>query len=191
MTEPINNVSLGGLTFNSNVAKGREVEKGKFLIEFHSGEKLSYPQQPETYEYYDAAGVKISKDKVAGLPKEVLNAKPGSGLWGGITKKVVTPKVTQKIDTGAILHDDAYFEISNVMGATFESSKGLVSHVTLDNCEDTKVDLAKNYSRYFGDDVKINGGANNEVELDHKDKANINGKEVKGWGTAAQKDYEE
>ena len=47
MTEPIKNVTLGGLTYNENIAKGRETEKGKFEITFKSGEKLTYPKQSE------------------------------------------------------------------------------------------------------------------------------------------------
>lgn len=189
MAEPIKNVTLGGLTYNANLAKGREVEKGKFEIVFNSGEKLTYPQQPERFQYFDEYGRKIPEDRVASLPEEVRTAPPGENLWGGISKKVMQPKITQSIDA-CLVYDNTYFDISDVMGATFTSHKDTVSDVNLNNCKDTTVNLAANDSRWYGDSATINGGEGNEVILDKKDSAEINGKLVEGRGTASQKDYQ-
>jgi hypothetical protein len=102
----------------------------------------------------------------------------------------VYPRVSQWVDNGWI-YDDTSFIISDVMGATFKSSKDTVSHVTLDNCKQTEVDLAANNSRWYGDEATIKGGEENEVILDKNDSAVINGKSINGKGTAAQKDYPE
>ena len=189
MTEPIKNVTLGGLTYNANLAKGREVENGKFEIVFNSGEKLTYPQQPERFQYFDEYGEQIPEDKVASLPEQVRNAAPGENLWGGISKKVIQPKITQNVDEG-LIYDNTYFNISDVMGATFTSHKDTVSDVELNDCKNTTVNLAANDSKWYGDSATIKGGEGNEVILDKEDSASINGKTVEGKGTAAQKDYE-
>lgn len=199
MADPVNMSIHGGMSYNANDAipeygtkVGREGlasrDENKFILRFKSGETVEYSQQPTRYEYFDASGNKIPEDEVAGLPQEVLNAQPGSNLWGGITKKEVIPTITKRTEDG-LRYDDNYFNISNAMGATFTTSKKTVAHVTLDNCQDTTVDLAANDSAWYGDEAEVKGGANNEVVLDAEDKACINGKEIKGKGTAAQKDY--
>ena len=102
----------------------------------------------------------------------------------------MNPRVEQKIYSNWI-YDDTFFKIIDVMGATFSSSKDTVSHVTLDDCVDTKVDLAKNQSRRYADHADVNGGYGNEVILDSKDTANIDGHNISGKGTAAQDSYKE
>lgn len=95
--------------------------------------------------------------------------------------------VYQCID-GGLIYDDVYFNITNVMGATFTSSRDTVSHVRLENSSNTTVDLSANNSKWFGDSATIAGGANNNVILDKKDTATINGVDIEGKGIAAQKD---
>lgn len=197
MTEPIKNVTLGGLTYNANDVISATQKNDTYtkececILKFKGGETLRYNPQPKSYVYYDADGMQIPEHKLKTLPKEVLDAEPGSGLWGGIRKVEVKPTVKMRNCDTFLIPDDNYFDISNVMGATFTPSKGNISHVTLNDCKDTVVNLADNESRFFGDTATIKGGRNNEVILDKMDSATINGKTVKGKGTAAQKDYEE
>jgi hypothetical protein len=166
MTEPVNNRTLGGLTYNANQAKGKKVGEGKYELIFKTGERLYYPEQ-----------------NTGGKPANV----------------------TQAIGKGFI-YDDINYDISNVMGATFKSSKNNVSHVTLLNCKDTTVDLAANESRHYGDTARIyakDDGGNNKVILDEKDhatiaKTNLDSKNrayvekeipISGQGTANVNDY--
>ena len=76
-----------------------------------------------------------------------------------------------------------------MLGATFTSSKDTVSHVNLSNSSNTTINLAANDSKWYGDTATVEGGANNKVILDKEDTAQINGYDVEGQGTAAQKDY--
>lgn len=175
MTEPVvNTQKLGGLTYNANsVSSAKEVEKGKFEITFKSGEKITYPQQPEF--------------------KEVPSSEKGQIFKGAM--EVVDNNATIKYSTkSGMMVDDSYFEISNVMGAKFSASKENVSHANLIQCTDTVVDLKANDSKLYGDSANIIGGKNNEVLLDKKDRASFDTtsyyfKRVKGEGSAAQKDY--
>jgi len=75
------------------------------------------------------------------------------------------------------------------MGVRFTSSKNTVSHVTLENSSDCTIDLAANDSKIYGDSADLRRGANNKVILDGNDNAWMGGTNVKGEGTAAQKDY--
>lgn len=183
MTDPVDMRTHGGVRYNANQATAREInpkpfgrqpmpgeptEPKKFILKFKSGETISYYEQPKRYEYFDAKGERIPENKLASLPSEVLNAEAGDKLWGGITKREIVPTVSLEID-GSLQYDDTYFDISNVMGAQFTSSRETVSHVTLNNCENTTVDLAANESTLFGDEAKVNGGKGNRIIMDKKD----------------------
>lgn len=197
MTEPIKNVTLGGITYNANLAKGREVENGKFEIVFNSGEKLAYPKQseriikadPDEVEFYITSDGKrvesASKMKYGNRYEAYID-----GHYVEVTPaRLAKPSVSQTIE-GGLIYDDTCFNISDVMGATFTSHKDTVSDVNLKDCKDTTVNLAANDSRWYGDTAFIEGGEGNEVILDKEDSAMINGQSVEGKGTAAQKDYE-
>ena len=198
MGEPIKTVTLGGLTYNANVAKGREIEKGKFEIIFNSGEKLTYPDQSgKTIKTdHDNAEFYVTADGKRVDCEEVYNRNGDAAYTyiNGICVDVsparpAKPKVSQTVTDGWI-YDDTHFNISDVIGATFTSHKDTVSHVNLKDCKDNTVNLAANKSSWYGDEAKIEGGEGNEVILDDEDSARINGKLVEGKGTAAQKDYE-
>jgi hypothetical protein len=182
MAEPIKNVILGGLTYNANQVKdAKDNGNGTFTISFKTGETLTYPEQSPLREKPK------EKQYVNGemLPVPNSNDKYNSGIF-----YEVNPSVSLRVDDGWI-YDDTCFTISDVMGATFKSNKDTVSHVTLDNCNNTIVNLAANNSRWYGDAATIKGGEGNEVILDKNDTAVINGKSIDGEGTAAQKDYPE
>lgn len=172
MTEPVDMKTLGGLRYNANlVSSARKLKNGKFEIIFKSGEKITYPYQkdfvPSDDEYY--------------------KAKTGEDIPSSLTLQR-DATIDQKTYHNWV-YDDTYFDITNVMGATFTSSKDTVSHVALRNSSDTIIDLSANDSKWYGDDAKVSGGANNKVILDNNDTATIEGNPVEGQGTAAQKDY--
>ncbi len=105
--------------------------------------------------------------------------------------RTIKPEVKLRVDDG-LLYDDNYFTLTDIMGATFKSSKEAVSKVTLEACQDTNVDLSANESKLFGDDARIKHGKNNQVILDEKDTAGFYARlyNIKGRGVADQKDYE-
>ena len=170
MTEPVDMKKLGGLSYNANlVSSAKKLKNGKFEIVFKSGEKITYPYQ---------------KDFV---PSEMRNvALTGEKMYYYSNSRDAA--IHQRTD-GSLIYDDTYFNITNVMGATFTSSKDTVSHVNLSNSSNTTIDLAANDSKWYGDTATVEGGANNKVILDKEDTAQINGYDVEGQGTAAQKDY--
>lgn len=186
MTEPVNNKTLGGLTYNANLVKSaKKLKNGQYEIIFKSGEKFTYPEQKNFH---------VSNITFDNVGNEQYKATGGETIpndsWhdcGDVVPR--NAKVEQKIDDG-LIYDDTYFDITNVMGAHFSSSKETVSHVKLNNSSNTTINLAANDSKWYADDAKIDGGANNKVILDGQDTAKINGRRVKGEGTAAQKDYE-
>lgn len=179
MTEPVNNKTLGGLTYNANLVKSaKKLKNGQYELIFKSGEKFTYPEQTSLV----ARECEGSTDKA--VTGETLDE---YAYEGKIFPR--NAKIEQKIDDG-LIYDDTYFDITNVMGAHFSSSKETVSHVKLNNSSNTTINLAANDSKWYADDAKIDGGANNKVILDGQDTAKINGRRVKGEGTAAQKDYE-
>lgn len=191
MTEPVNNKTLGGLTYNANqVSSTRKLKNGKFEITFKTGEKLTYPQQKDL----EVGGEPNYYGEVKADGNLNYTAKSGEKIHGEntyIKAGTVFPrnaKVTQSIDKG-IIYDDTNFDITNVMGATFTSSKDTVAHVNLNNSSNTTINLAANDSKLLGDVANIEGGANNKVILDKNDKAKIDGTQIEGDGTAAQKDY--
>lgn len=170
MTEPVNMKKLGGLSYNANlVSSAKKLKNGKFEIVFKSGEKITYPYQ---------------KDFV---PSEMRNvALTGEKMYYYSNSRDAA--IHQRTD-GSLIYDDTYFNITNVMGATFTASKNTVSHVNLDNSSNTTIDLSANGSKWFGDEATVTGGADNKVILDKEDTAKINGRKIEGQGTAAQKDY--
>lgn len=170
MTEPVDMKKLGGLSYNANlVSSAKKLKNGKFEIVFKSGEKVTYPYQ---------------KDFV---PSEMQNVAL-TGEKMDYYSNSRDAAIHQRTD-GSLIYDDTYFNITNVMGATFTSSKDTVSHVNLDNSSNTTIDLSANGSKWFGDEATVTGGANNKVILDKEDTAKINGRKIEGQGTAAQKDY--
>lgn len=170
MTEPVDMKKLGGLSYNANlVSSAKKLKNGKFEIVFKSGEKITYPYQ---------------KDFV---PSEMRNvALTGEKMYYYSNSRDAA--IHQRTD-GSLIYDDTYFNITNVMGATFTASKNTVSHVNLDNSSNTTIDLSANGSKWFGDEATVTGGADNKVILDKEDTAKINGRKIEGQGTAAQKDY--
>ena len=153
---------------------------GTFTISFKTGETLTYPEQ-------SSLRMKPKEEQTNGvlLPDPSNpSAKYNSGCFDE-----VHPSVSLNVYSG-LIYDDTHFNISDVMGAKFTAHKDNVAHGKLENCKDTTVDLAANDSSWYGDSATIEGGEGNEVILDEEDSASINGKTVKGQGTAAQKDYE-
>ena len=178
--DPIKLVTLGGLTYNANqVKKANDNGDGTFTISFKSGEVLTYPQQPTLVplpkdEQYNGHLVENPKN-----PCESYN----DGMF-----RPADPNVKQKID-GGLIWDDTYFDITDVMGAKFTSHKDTVSHVNLNDCTDCEIDLSANESVYYPDKAIVNGGSGNEVTLDERDIATIDGHIIKGQGTASQDSY--
>jgi hypothetical protein len=179
--EPVKLVTLGGLTYNANLATGKDNGNGTFTISFKSGEKLTYPEQPKLRQ--------LPEDEQTNGEMKPDPSRPGAMYNSGIFREV-NPRVEQRIDSG-LIYDDTHFNITDVMGATFSSSKKTVAQVVLTDCVDTKVDLAKNQSRWYGDHASVEGGHGNEVILDSEDSAIINAHNVSGEGTAAQDSYKE
>lgn len=179
MADPVKLVTLGGLTYNANLATGRDNGNGTFTISFKSGEKITYPEQPKLRQ--------LPEDEQTNGEMKPDPSRPGAMYNSGVFREA-NPRVEQKIDSN-LVYDDTYFNITDVMGATFSSSKDTVSHVNLTDCVDTTVDLAKNQSRWYGDNAKVKGGHGNEVKLDDEDTANIDGHLISGEGTAAQDSY--
>lgn len=202
MTEPINNFTHGGLTFNANDVQeySTNPSTNENVILFKTGEVLTYPDQ--NHKVQDNQNPTLFTYKGNEYTKEQINANYNGYMerWQGYVdgkrvnlenpQRPAAPKVTLSVDNG-LFYDDTYFTISEVMGATFTSSKNTVANVTLKDSENTTVDLAANDSSWYGDYAKIEGGSNNKVILDEEDKAVINGCNVTGEGTATQKDYEE
>lgn len=192
MTDPVNNKTLGGLTYNANLVKSaKKVGNNSYEIIFKTGEKITYPEQtPFKPDVLDANKYGWCRLKDENNPKAVTGESLNpDNSW--IRKGETFPRnatITQNISSG-LIYDDTRFDIKNVMGAKFTSSKETVTSVLLDNCSSTTVDLGANNSKWYGDAAQIRGGANNEVILDSNDRATINLKNIEGEGTAAQKDY--
>ena len=195
MGEPISTKKLGGVTYNANQFTGRELGNGQFELKAkNGGEKLIFPRQSDLrtvgYEtkYYTPDGKEYTYQRYG---MDGLESFDGQKL----TKKDIPiyGERNAKIELNThdhVMYDDNHFTISEMMEATFSSSKDTVAHVKLENCESTTVDLAANRSRWYGDSANIKGGQNNRVILDNEDSAKINDKPVKGEGIADQKDYE-
>lgn len=177
MAEPVNMKNLGGLRYNANlVSSAKKLKNGEYEITFKSGEKITYPYQKDfvpDYGYTDTA---------------VTGEKMGQQAWEN-DRVPRDARIDQSIKSN-LVYDDTYFDITNVMGATFTSSKDTVSHVNLKNSSNTTINLAANNSKWYSDTANVEDGANNKVILDKEDTATINGIGVKGQGTAAQKDYQ-
>lgn len=192
MTEPVNNKTLGGLTYNANLVKSaKKLKDGQYELIFKSGEKFTYPEQKPFTPNFSTEGA--SRGRVDKSPTAITGEKLPEGIRGGewIDKDKIIPrnaKIEQRID-GSLIYDDTYFSITNVMGGHFTSSENTVSHVTLNNSSNTTIDLAANDSKWFADEANVEYGANNTVILDKQDVARIEGHQVEGEGTATQKDY--
>lgn len=178
MTEPIKTKTIGGVTYNANQFRGQKLENGEFkLTAKKTGETITFKQQPEA------------------IPAEANIAYGRSEYYyeNGIRMRTIKPEVKLSVDDG-LFYDDNNFTLTDIMGATFKSSKESVSKVTLDACQDTNVDLSANRSTLFGDYAKIDCGKNNQVILDDKDSASFlslkKSSTVEGKGVADQKDYE-
>ncbi len=186
MTEPVNNKTLGGLTYNANLVKSaKKIGNDSYEIIFKTGEKITYPEQ--TPFKPDLSSIKRYNGEPKAVTGENLNTTKTI-----FSKNETVPRnasIRQNI-SGGLIYDDTNFEITNVMGAKFTSSRNTVTNVKLENCSSTTVDLGANNSKWFGDSANILYGANNEVILDSNDSAIINKKIIDGEGTAAQKDYQ-
>ncbi len=129
----------------------------------------------------------IFSQQAKGVPDDVYRST--NYEENGVRMRPLNPRIELNVNEG-IFYDDNNFSLTDIMGATFSSSKDAISKVTLHKCEDTKIDLAANDSSWYGDSATIRDGKNNQVILDDEDSARINGKLVEGKGTADQKDYE-
>ena len=159
MTEPVNMKTLGGLSYNENLVS--------LARELKNGKFEIVFKSGEKITYPYQKDFVPSDDDYYKARNATIHQTTVSGL----------------------VYDDTYFDIKNVMGATFTSSGDTVSHVNLKDSSDTTIDLAANDSKWYGDNVNVSGGANNKVILDNNDTANIEGCPVEGQGVAAQKDY--
>ena len=188
MTDPVNNKTLGGLTYNANLVKSaKKLGNNSYEIIFKTGEKITYPEQTPFKPDLEAGSHYIKDmENPKAVTGESLNT--SQYYFRGDETLPRNASITQDISSG-LIYDDTRFDIKNVMGAKFTSSKETVTSVLLDNCSSTTVDLGANNSKWYGDAARIRGGANNEVILDSNDSATINFKNIEGEGTAAQKDY--
>lgn len=189
MAEPIKKATLGGLVYNSNLATGRNLGNGQYEIKYNTGEILKYGEQKTRMAYFQS-GERVSEQYVVKFFDKPLNEISAEALdENNFTVRQVTPEIEQTVHKG-LIWDSTNFDIKEVMGATFTSSKDTVTTVNLQDSENCKIDLAANDSSYYADKANIKGGANNEVILDDEDAATIGDTHVCGRGTAAQKDYE-
>ena len=184
-SDPVNNQTLGGVTYNANLFTGRDLGNGKFELKAkHGGETLIFSQQQKEQYYAYSDGSRAEDPREERQIRDVQ----GTYRWESPKLHERNPRIEMKTDKGWFV-DDNNFTIADMMGATFTSSTETVANVNVINSNDVKVDLAANDSGYFGDHATIKGGENNIVIMDSKDSAKINGKSVEGKGTAAQKDY--
>ncbi len=199
-TDPVNNQTLGGVTYNANQFTGRDLGNGKFELKAkHGGETLIFGQQNqktrqaakgERADFYQYPDGTTGDNRYKGIGEHYDDNGNYVGYRSleGIPMKNMNPRIEMKTDKGWFV-DDNNFTIADMMGATFTSSIETVANVKVENSNNVKVDLASNDSGYYGDHADIKGGENNVVIMDSKDRAKINGKSVEGEGTAAQKDY--
>ena len=144
MTEPIKNVTFGGLTFNENlVSSKKKNEDGTYTIIFKSGKvRMTYPEQQ-------------SKKSTNGaiLQPEITRHKYKQNIFGIIPISYWSP-----------------YKINNVTGATFEVTKTGTDHIVVDNCNDCTINTSGNGTRLYSKDrVSIFGGKGNEVITDNTD----------------------
>ena len=172
MGEPISTKKLGGVTYNANQFTGEKLQDGKFkLTAKKTGETLIFGQQPK------------------GVPQKENTYQDSDYVENGVRMRQLNPKIELDANKG-VFYDDNNFSLTDIMGATFSSSQDAISHVDLNDCENTKVDLAANDSRWFGDTASVQGGKGNRVILDSQDSAEIGYDSIEGEGIADQKDYE-
>ena len=192
MTQPIENRTLGGLTYNHNMVKSaKKLEDGNYEIIFKTGEKLTYPEQKD-FELGEFKPIRWDA-------KQATMAKTGEKLPNTVEVSYYDTEVPPSLPRNAKVEvsiedemfvDDSRFNITNVMGATFTSSKDARTTVNLNNSSDCTIDLGANDSTFlYQDKATVKDGARNIVKLDDNDSAVINNKRVESKGTAAQKDY--
>ena len=177
MTQPIDNRTLGGLTYNHNMVRSAEkLNNGNYQIIFKTGEKLTYPQQKDFV---------VAEGRTSTTTGESI---PFSYYY----KEGDTIPRNAQVDTyfeDGVIVDDSRFHITNVMGATFTSSNDAQTKVYLENSSDCTIDLSANNSRLYPDEAIVIDGAKNKVVLDSKDEAEINDYDISGEGIANQEDY--
>lgn len=139
---------LGGLAYDPNQVKTTKTSKKNGQTIFQLQFKNGETLE---YPYQEGEHTKMSGSSVFIQPQVKASSKDG------------------------IMYDDSYYDISNVTGATFKSSKKAVSHVTVHNFNGT-VDLSANDSKVFGDTLKSDKSSVVDFKLDARDKANINGR---------------
>ena len=116
MPEPISTKKLGGVTYNANQFRGQKLENGEFkLTAIKTGETITFKQQPEA------------------IPAEANIAYGRSEYYykNGTRMRTIKPEVKLSVDDG-LLYDDNNFTLTDIMGATFKSSKEAVSSEVLE-----------------------------------------------------------
>ena len=187
-SDPINNKTLGGVTYNANQFTGRDLGNGQFELKAkHGGETLIFGQQSKAQYYGYSDGSRANNSNESKLV--LRNGANGAYHVEENAQLMETnPRIEMKTDEGWFV-DDNNFTIADMMGATFHASEETVANVRLENSSGVTLELGVNASKYFGDHAEIIGGENNEVVMDDKDSAKIEGNLVEGRGIAAQKDY--
>ena len=164
---PVKTKTIGGVKYNANQFDAKDLGDGRFqLTSKKTKEIMIFPEQPRYRTIDGSSGLRTERNA----------------------------EVKLDIDDGMIW-DDANYEISQIEGLQFKSSKEAVSKVKLKDCNDSTVDLSANNSRHYADSAIVEGGGGNEVIMDKKDKAQFDrpGRAhhayVGGEGIAAQDDY--
>ncbi len=187
---------LGGLKYYpSQVEKAEKLSGKKYRLTFKTGDVITYPEQKD-FVLTGKATVKEYMDGEYAIKKYTLDTKSGSTVrfdigWvhdaksahkaeqdeiyvKSLGKGDTVPRnasITQTREKFGLIYDDNRFDISNVMGATFTSTKKNVSKVCLDNSTDCTINLGANDSKFYGDEVYyMDGKKNNKSILDKNDK---------------------
>lgn len=191
MTEPIKNITFGGVQFNENDIKQKQQTKDKngkimYSVFLKNGVKLEYPEQPkqapedgkEKHYYYCGEWIEDTKENV-----EKKKAESDCSTKTNLVE--INPKVTTSVD-GMILKD-YYTNIDDIQGAKITGSDNVDYIKLTGNAQNNKIDVSAD-KNFRGDEVKLEG-YHNEVTLDKSDSAVIKGKEIDGPGTAATDSY--
>ena len=191
MTEPIKNITFGGVQFNENDIKQKQQTKDKngntrYSVFLKNGVKLEYPEQPKQapedgklkHYYYWGEWIEDTKENV-----EKMKVERGSSTKTNLVD--INPKVTTSVD-GMILKD-YYTNIEDIQGAKIIGSNNVDYIKLTGNAQNNIIDVSVD-NNFRGDEVRL-GGYHNEVTLDKSDSAVIKGKEIDGPGTAATDSY--
>ena len=168
MTEPIKLDTLGGVTYNRNDVRETKTEGNMHTLIFNNGESLTYPTQPPRKVKYNLFCLN-NGEKTANY----RDAKP-------------SVSANEQEEWYDLPYPRVEFDIKDIMGATFKSSKKTIAKVGLEDCQDCIVDLAANNSLLLSDTVGIRKGSNNKVILDRQDYAYIDGVKIDEHGTHTQ-----